>query len=75
MEFQKWHFLCNYAPEFQIYVSIHENNTFADSERSLEEIWNKQGKYWIQLLKSSLQPIYIWKAYKSQYSIKILDSL
>ena len=43
----------------------------------LEEIWTKQGKYWIQLWKSSLQPIYIyiWKAYESQNSIKTLDLL
>ena len=28
VEFQKWHILCSYVPEFQIYVSIHENNLF-----------------------------------------------
>ena len=28
VEFQKWHFLCSYVPEFHIYVSIHENNAF-----------------------------------------------
>ena len=28
VEFQQWHILCSYVPEFQIYVSIHENNTF-----------------------------------------------
>ena len=27
VEFQKWHFLCIYAPEFHMYVSIHGNNT------------------------------------------------
>ena len=28
VEFQKWHFLCSYVPEFHIHVSIHGNNTF-----------------------------------------------
>ena len=28
VELQKWHVLCDYMPEFQIYVCIHGNNTF-----------------------------------------------
>ena len=28
MEFQKWHFLCSYVPEFHIYASIHGSNRF-----------------------------------------------
>ena len=31
VEFQKWHFLCSYVPEFLIYVSIYGNNTFPGS--------------------------------------------
>ena len=31
VEFQKWHFLCSYVPEFHIYVSIQGNNTFQGS--------------------------------------------
>ena len=31
VEFQKWHFLCSYVPEFDIYVSIQGNNTFPGS--------------------------------------------
>ena len=34
VEFQKWHFLCSYVPEFHIYVSTHGNNTFPDSQIS-----------------------------------------
>ena len=31
VDFQKWHFLCSYVPEFHIYVSIQGNNTFPGS--------------------------------------------
>ena len=31
VEFQKWHVLYNYVPEFHIYVSIHGNNKFPGS--------------------------------------------
>ena len=31
VEFQKWHFLCSYVPEFHIYVSIQGNNIFPGS--------------------------------------------
>ena len=29
VEFQKWHVLCSYVPDFHIYVSIHGKNTFS----------------------------------------------
>ena len=31
VEFQKWHFLCSYVPEFHIYGTIQGNNTFPGS--------------------------------------------
>ena len=34
VEFHKWHFLCSYVSEFDIYVSIHENNTFPGGQIS-----------------------------------------
>ena len=31
VEFQKWHFLCSYVPEFHICLNIHRNNAFPGS--------------------------------------------
>ena len=31
VDFQKWHFLCSYIPEFHVYVSVQGNNTFPGS--------------------------------------------
>ena len=34
VEFQKWHYLCIYVPEFHTYVRIHRNNTFPGGQIS-----------------------------------------
>ena len=49
--------------------------TWSAAADHLEDIWRKQGRYWIQLCKSFLQPLHIWKAYESQNLIKTLDLL